>query len=89
MQRRAALILVAITPALLITSCKSSSKSKVTTLQPKVSATAVAPATTAPAPAPATSTSATPTPLLPPAAGTVGAPIAVRFADSDRVADQP
>src|ERR1039457_4982289 len=65
MQRRAALILVTITPALLITSCKSSSKSKVTTLQPKVSATAVAPATTAPAPAPATSTSATPTNLDP------------------------
>ena len=72
MQRRAALILVAITPALLITSCKSSSKSKVTTLQPKVSATAVAPATTAPAPA--TSTSAAPTGLLPPPPATSAPP---------------
>ena len=66
MQRRAALILVVITPALLITSCKSSSKSKLTTPPAKLSATAVAPATTAPAPAPATSTSAAPTGLLPP-----------------------
>jgi hypothetical protein len=68
MQRRAALVLVVITPALLITSCKSSSKSKVTTL-PKVSATAIAPATTAP-PAPASSSSSTPIPLPPPAPAT-------------------
>jgi hypothetical protein len=66
MHRRAALILVVITPALLITSCKSSSKSKVTTLPAKVSATAIAPATTAPA-APASSSSSTPIPLPPPA----------------------
>jgi len=68
MQRRAALVLVVITPALLISSCKSSNKSKVTTLQPQVSAAATAAATTAAAPAPATSESATPTPLPPPAA---------------------
>jgi hypothetical protein len=61
MQRRAALILVVITPALLITGCKSSSKSKVTAPLSNVSAATTAPAT----PAPATSASATPTPLPP------------------------
>ena len=73
MQRRAALVLVVITPALLITSCKSSNKSK-TTLKPQVSLTAAA-STTA-APAPATSTSATPTaaPSPPPATSAPASP---------------
>ena len=66
MQRRAALLLVVITPALLITSCKSSSKGKVTTLQPKVSLTAIASASATssptPLPPPATSAPASPSP---------------------------
>jgi hypothetical protein len=65
MRRRTALILVVITPALLITSCKSSNKSEVTA---KLSATAIAPATTAPAPA--SSSSSTPTLVPPPPPGT-------------------
>lgn len=70
MQRRAAVILLVITPALLMTSCKSSSKSKVTIL-PKLSAPALAPASTAPAPS--SSAPATPT-AAPPAAPATSAP---------------
>jgi hypothetical protein len=75
MQRRAAIILVVITPALLVTSCKSSSKSKVTT-QLKVSATAIAPATTAPAPSSSAPASPTPLPPLPPATSAPASPSA-------------
>jgi hypothetical protein len=64
MRRRTALIVVVTTCTLLITSCKSSSKSKVTTLPAKVSAPATTAATTAPAPV--ISASGTPTlPALP------------------------
>jgi hypothetical protein len=74
MQRRAVFILVAITPALLITSCKSSSKSKVTTLPLKVSAIATTPAT--PAPASSAPVTATPLPPLPPATSAPASPSA-------------
>jgi hypothetical protein len=87
MQRRSALILVVITPALLIASCKSSNKSKVTTLPPKVSATAIAPATTAPAPA--TSASAAPTGLLPPPPATSAPPSPSASPTPTRIASAP
>jgi hypothetical protein len=74
MRRRTALILVVPTCALLITSCKSSNKSKLTTLPAKVSAPATAAATTAPVPA--TSASGTPTPLPPPATSASATPTA-------------
>ena len=66
MQRRTALILVVTTSALLITSCKSSTKSKV--VAPQVSVTAVATPTPTPTAAPASSSApVTPIPLPPPA----------------------
>ena len=70
MQRRAALILVFITPALLITSCKASNKAKAPKPLTNLSPTAVASATTAPA-----SASATPTAAPPPAATSAPASI--------------
>ncbi len=83
MQRRAALVLVVITPALLITSCKSSSKSKTAPLvTTNVSATAVAPSTTAAAPASAPAASASATPSPPPAAATSSAPPSASAAPS-------
>ena len=51
MQRRAALVVVVITPALLITGCKSSSKSKVTAPLSNVSAISIGDLVTGTSPA--------------------------------------
>jgi hypothetical protein len=67
MRSRTALILVVLTPALLITSCKSSTKTKVVEPSLKVSATPIAPASTAPAPSSSAPVTSTPLPPLPPA----------------------
>jgi hypothetical protein len=68
--RKAALIVVVVAPALVLTSCKSSNKAKTTLLKTQVSAAA----TTSTAPAPATTTPASTTPLPPPAPASSASP---------------